>query len=110
MSKVFSPLAEKRFIFFQIRKEMIGRRAYSDSIRFTKAVTNRRGDDSKSPKSGNSKEGSLATVSSSSSFTISPGSTPSHTPPHTPSQPLAPASNSYSQTELETRAFTIFAC
>ena len=27
-----SPLAEKRIIFFMIKKQMIGRRAYTDSI------------------------------------------------------------------------------
>ncbi len=31
-----SPLAMKRIIFFSLRKQMIGRRAYSDSIRSKK--------------------------------------------------------------------------
>jgi len=34
-----SPLIEKRILFFQLRKCMIGRRAYSDSIRSKKAIS-----------------------------------------------------------------------
>jgi hypothetical protein len=30
---MFSPLVEKRMVLFKIRKQIIGRRAYSDSIR-----------------------------------------------------------------------------
>jgi hypothetical protein len=36
MHKIISPLAEKRFILFTVKKEMIGRRAYSDSVRMKK--------------------------------------------------------------------------
>jgi hypothetical protein len=31
-SPILSPLAEKRIILFTVKKQMIGRRAYSDSI------------------------------------------------------------------------------
>lgn len=31
--KQISPLAEKRILFFNLKKQMIGRRAYSDSVR-----------------------------------------------------------------------------
>lgn len=31
-SPISSPLAEKRIIFFTLKKQMIGRRAYTDSI------------------------------------------------------------------------------
>jgi len=31
--QMFSPLVEKRMVLFKIRKQIIGRRAYSDSIR-----------------------------------------------------------------------------
>jgi hypothetical protein len=31
--KQISPLAEKRMLFFNLKKQMIGRRAYSDSVR-----------------------------------------------------------------------------
>ena len=31
--KEISPLAEKRILFFSLKKQMIGRRAYSDSVR-----------------------------------------------------------------------------
>jgi len=34
-----SPLAEKRILFFHLRKCMIGRRAYSDSIRSKKVIS-----------------------------------------------------------------------
>jgi hypothetical protein len=33
--KQISPLAEKRILFFSLKKQMIGRRAYSDSVRGT---------------------------------------------------------------------------
>ena len=33
--KQISPLAEKRMLFFNLKKQMIGRRAYSDSFRGT---------------------------------------------------------------------------
>lgn len=34
-----SPLLEKRIILFSIRKQMIGRRAYSESVRSKKATS-----------------------------------------------------------------------
>jgi hypothetical protein len=36
MLRLESPLTEKRIIFFSLRKEMIGRRAYSDSVRLSR--------------------------------------------------------------------------
>lgn len=36
MLRLESPLTEKRILFFALRKEMIGRRAYSDSVRLSR--------------------------------------------------------------------------
>jgi hypothetical protein len=35
--QIFSPLAEKRVILFKIRKQIVGRRAYSDSVHSQKS-------------------------------------------------------------------------
>jgi hypothetical protein len=79
--KIASPLAEKRVIHFLIRKQMIGRRAYSDTIRTQKV------------KPLNKEANAVRTYKN-------PEETPS--PPSTPEQ--------FSQADLEARVYSIFAC
>jgi hypothetical protein len=77
-----SPLAEKRIIFSTIKKQMIGRRAYTDSIYNKSKSMSGRVNDAEEQNSSPSSRGS------------SPKSTES----------------AISQSEIELKSFTVFAC
>lgn len=82
MLRLESPLTEKRMIFFSLRKEMIGRRAYSDSVRLSRkddsqtATPRKRGykyekqDDSASTASSLSPQSICSSISQSSIYYV----------------------------------------
>lgn len=52
---ILSPLAEKRILLFSLRKQLLGRRAYSDCIRYKKGVSDTSRKDAEKEEASSSK-------------------------------------------------------